>query len=66
MTWPEIREVLVTIRATCQAVPLSVATHQRGAVFAERDCVSFHDASMIAAALLTGCTHLYSDELRDG
>jgi predicted nucleic acid-binding protein len=66
MSWPEIREVLDTIQATCQVVPLSVTTHQRGVAIAERYLFSFYDANIVAAALLAGCTVLYSEDMQDG
>jgi predicted nucleic acid-binding protein len=66
LSWPEIREVLDTIQATCQVVSLSVATHQRAVAIAERYRFSFYDATIVAAALLAGCTLLYSEDLQDG
>jgi predicted nucleic acid-binding protein len=66
MSWPEIREVLDTIQTTCQVVPLSLATHQRGAAIAERYRFSFYDATIVAAAQLAGCTVLYSEDMQDG
>ncbi len=36
MPWPEIRELLATVRALCAVVPVSEATHELGLAVAER------------------------------
>jgi predicted nucleic acid-binding protein len=66
MTWPEIREVLAQVRAVCPAVNLTLATHDRAAQVAERYGVPFYDALIVAAALIVGCTTLYSEDMQDG
>lgn len=66
MSWPEIREVLAQIRVVCPVEPLSVDTHDRGAQVAERYDLSIYDALIVAAALLAGCTTLYSEDMQNG
>ena len=66
MTWPEIHEVLAQVRAVCPVVNLSVATHDRATQITERYGVSFYDALIVAAALIAGCTTLYSEDMQDG
>lgn len=66
MSWPEIREVLTQVRAVCLVEPLSVDTHERGLQVAERYGFSIYDALIVSAALLAGCTTLYSEDLQDG
>ncbi len=66
MSWPEIREVLAQVRAVCQVDPMSVDTHDRAAQVAERYGLSIYDALIVAAALLAGCTTLYSEDMQDG
>jgi predicted nucleic acid-binding protein len=66
MSWPEIREVLSQVRAVCTVEPLSIDTHDRGLLLAERYALSTYDAMIVASALLAECTTLYSEDLHDG
>jgi predicted nucleic acid-binding protein len=66
MPWPEIVETLDAVRSICAVVPLTVETHDRGRVLAERHGFSVYDAMIIAAALLAGADTLYSEDLQDG
>ena len=66
MSWMEIDEVLALIRSVCPAAPLTVETHDRGRLVAERYGLSVYDAMIVAAALLGGCETLYSEDLQDG
>ena len=66
MPWPEIREVLAQVRAVCPVRSLTTATHERALQIAERYKTSIYDGLIIAAALLAGCSTLYSEDLQDG
>jgi predicted nucleic acid-binding protein len=66
MSYPEIREVLETIRAVCKIEPLTVETHDRGLRIAERYGFSVYDAMIAASALGAGCAYLYTEDLQDG
>jgi predicted nucleic acid-binding protein len=66
MSWIEINEVLALIRSLCPAEPLTVETHDRGRLIAERHGLSVYDAMIVAAALLGGCETLYSEDMQDG
>ncbi len=66
MSWMEINEVLALIRSICTVEPLSVDTHDRGRLVAERYGLSVYDATIVAAALLGGCKTLYSEDMQDG
>ena len=66
MAWPEIREVLAQVRAVCPVEPISVDTHERATLIAERHGLPIYDASIVAAALLAGCRTLYSEDMQDG
>ncbi|MHB1591338.1 MAG: PIN domain-containing protein [Sulfuricella sp.] len=43
MSWPEIREVLDQVRAVSIVEPMSVETHERSLVVAERYDISIYD-----------------------
>ena len=66
MSWTEINEVLMLIRAVCPTEPLTVETHDRGRLVAERYELSVYDSMIVAAALLAGCETLYSEDMHDG
>jgi predicted nucleic acid-binding protein len=66
LAYPEIREVLDTLRAVCKVESLTVDTHERGLAIAERYGFSVYDSLIVAAALKAGCTSLYSEDLQDG
>ncbi len=66
MSVTEIREVLSTIRALCKVVPLAEDTHDRGLQIAEKYKFSIYDAMIVAAALLSDCNTLLSEDMQHG
>jgi predicted nucleic acid-binding protein len=66
MTYAEIREYLVTIRAVCDVRPLTVETHLMGLDIAERYGFSFYDSLIVSVALLSDGTTLYSEDMQPG
>ena len=66
MSWMEINELLALIRSVCPIAPLTVETHDRAMLVAERYGLSVYDAMIVAAALLGGCETLYSEDMQDG
>lgn len=66
MSWAEIREVLVTIRAVCRVEPLGLATHETGLALAERYGFAIYDAMILAAAQLANCHVVYTEDLQHG
>jgi len=66
LTWPEIREVLAGVRATCDVVPVTVAIHEKGLAIAERYQFSFYDSLILAAAQEAGCRIVYSEDMQHG
>ncbi len=66
MSWTEINQFLAPLRSLCTVEPLTVETHDRGREVAERYGLSVYDSMIVAAALLTECTVLYSEDMQDG
>ncbi len=66
MSWEAMAEVLGVVRAVCHVHPLTVETHDRACVLAQRYGFSFYDSLIVAAALLAGCSALYSEDLQAG
>jgi predicted nucleic acid-binding protein len=66
MTVAEVRDALEPIMTICEVLPVTVETHQRGLQITERYRFSIYDALIIAAALDSGCTTLYTEDLQNG
>jgi len=66
MTWQEISELLSLIRSVCSIDSLTIETHDQGMAVAERYRLSVYDSMIVAAALLSGCEILYSEDMQDG
>lgn len=64
--WPAVDAQLAGIRAKCTVVPITVAIHERGLVLAKRFQFQVYDSMIVAAAVLAGCTTLYSEDMNDG
>ena len=64
--WAETGEFLAAIRSLCPVEPLTLETHDVGRALAERYGVSVYDAMIVAAALIAGCTTLWSEDMQDG
>lgn len=66
LPWSRIRGALDPVRYACAVESVSVETHERATVLAERYEYSFYDALILAAALIAGCSVLYSEDMQDG
>lgn len=64
MPYPDVREVLSTIRTLCRTESLTIQTHDRGIEISERYKFSFYDSVIVASALLADCSTLYSEDLQ--
>lgn len=64
MPLDDVREILDTIRAVCAVEPLTIDTHDRGLEVCERYRFSLYDSMLVAAALISGATILYSEDLQ--
>ncbi|MDW3688277.1 PIN domain-containing protein [Cupriavidus sp. CV2] len=66
MPWQEVNELVSLIQSLCPVEPLTLETHEKGRKIAERYGFSVYDAMIVAAALLSGCEVLYSEDMQDG
>lgn len=64
--WARTRNVLVACKVQLRVVPVTVQVHDRGILLAERYQFSIFDSMMLAAAVLAGCTTLWSEDMRNG
>jgi predicted nucleic acid-binding protein len=66
MAYPEIREILDSIRAICQIQPVTIETHDLGLDIAERFGFSLYDSMIVSAAIQSECSILYSEDMQHG
>ena len=64
--WPAIALASACMREICEVVPVTVETHVRGLALAARHKLHVYDGMIVAAALIAGCTTLYSEDMHDG
>lgn len=66
MSIAEIREILDTIRDVLDVSALTEESHALGLRIAEQYRLSIYDAMIVAAALLSGCSILWSEDMQHG
>ena len=66
MPLADIQSLGGTLIATCEVYDLSVRTHQTALALMERYALSSYDSNIVAAAGLSGCDILYSEDMQDG
>lgn len=66
LSWTETQEWLGSLRGLLSVVPVTVETHLAGLALAERYNLPLYDAMIAAAAQLSGCDVLWSEDLHDG
>ena len=67
MSWREILEALAAIRVLCASpTPLTIEIHDAALRIAERHEYRIYDSLIIAAALESRCSVLYSEDMHDG
>ena len=66
LSWVEIREVLAALRASLDVSAVTPAIHARALDIAETRGLHIYDASIVAAAVETGCTKVFTEDLQHG
>jgi predicted nucleic acid-binding protein len=67
MPWDDVRQALQVIQFFCSdPVPITLDTHERALIIAEGHDIRIYDALILASALGTNCTTLYTEDLQDG
>ena len=66
MPWQEVDALLLAVKAACEVLPLTVASHEKAVEVAKRFQLSFYDANIVACALLSGAPMLLSEDLHSG
>ena len=60
----EVRELLSGIRRFCRVEPVTLETHELGLAFCDRYGYSIYDSMILAAATLSGCETLMSEDMQ--
>lgn len=66
MNWEEIDTVLETLKSTCEVLPVTLASHEKAVVLAQRYQLSLYDANIVANAILAGVKTLLSEDMQSG
>lgn len=66
LSWDETGDFLAGIQALCPVEDLTLQTHEIGRALAERYGFSVYDAMIVAAALIAGCTTLWTEDMHNG
>lgn len=66
MSWDEAGEFLAGIRALCSVCDLTTEVHDAGHAIGSRYGLSVYDSMIVAAALVSGCNRLWSEDMQDG
>lgn len=66
MPWSEIETVLAAVKSACKVVPLTLTTHETAVEISQRYNISFYDANICAAAILSGADILVSEDMQNG
>lgn len=66
LSWEDTGAFLEGIKSLCPVENLTVQTHQVGRALAEKYQLSVYDAMIVSAALIAGCTTLWTEDMHDG
>ena len=66
MALADIEALCTTLIDICDVVDLSLRTHQSAVALMARYKLSLYDANIVAAALMSSCAVLYSEDMQDG
>ena len=67
MPWKQLTEALDAFRVLCASpLPITIELHEEALKLSEKLGYNIYDAMVVAAALESNCTTLYSEDLGDG
>lgn len=66
MNWAELTTLSQSLAKICEVSELTFKMHQLAIALAERYHFKIYDANIVAAAALTGCEVLYSEDMQHG
>lgn len=66
LSWLLVEDALASAYEFCEVVPLTLECHKLAVEISNNHVLKIYDANVIAAAELTGCDVLYTEDLNDG
>ena len=66
MPWQEIDALLMAVKASCEVVPLTLASHEKAIELAKQHQLSFYDANIVACAVISGAPVLLTEDMHAG
>ena len=66
LSWEDTGAFLAGVQSLCSVEDLTTQTHLVGRALAEKYQISVYDAMIVSAALIAGCTKLWSEDMHDG
>lgn len=66
LEWSEINALMSDVEEFCEVVPLTLDIHKEARSIAEHYGFQFHDACIVASALVEQCEVLYTDDMQHG
>ena len=66
MKWPAVAMFLANLRETLDVVPLTVEVHAKGLMISRRYGFSIYDSMILATAVISQCTVVWSEDMQDG
>ena len=66
LSWPETARLLGLVRGLLAVAPVTIETHAKGMALAQRYQLPIYDALIAAAAIISGCDLLWSEDFQDG
>jgi predicted nucleic acid-binding protein len=66
LSWEETGTFLAGVQSLCPVEDMTLQTHQVGRALAERYALSVYDAMIVSAALIAGCTTLWTEDMQNG
>ncbi|QFT48885.1 MULTISPECIES: PIN domain-containing protein [unclassified Roseivivax] len=66
LSWEDTGAFLEGIKSLCPVEDLTIQTYQVGRAVAEKYQLSVYDAMIVSAALIAGCTTLWTEDMHDG
>ena len=66
MPWQEVDVLLLAVKAVCEVLPLTVASHEKAVELGKRFKLSLYDANIVATALISGAEVLLSEDMQSG
>ncbi|MDH4541825.1 PIN domain-containing protein [Sulfitobacter faviae] len=66
LSWEDTGAFLEGIKSLCPVEDLTIKTHQVGRALAAKYQLSVYDSMIVSAALIAGCTTLWTEDMHDG